>query len=77
MFKFEFVYGIINLNINKAVTELIIIIKMPCRKKGGQGLDHTNEKKGRDMRKERKPRDYKKAKIDLNKVTVPAMRAIP
>lgn len=38
---------------------------MPCRKKSGQD------------RKERKPRDYKKAKIDLKKVTVDDMRAIP
>ena len=40
---------------------------MPCRKKSGQGRDT----------RERKPRDYKKAKIDLKKVTVDAMRAIP
>ena len=42
---------------------------MPCRRKSGLDHESKDAKKGRDMRKERKPRDYKKAKIDLKKVT--------
>lgn len=41
---------------------------MPCCRKSG---------KDQEMRKELKPRDYKKPKIDLKKVTVDAMRDIP